>query len=62
MKLENCKDFADILVSITNYGVEIKEAKRKVWSAKKYRQSDDIIYARKAYPQHEAIIDKLTIG
>jgi len=61
MKLENCKDFADILTAVANYGADIKLAEKKVWSAKKYRKSDDIIYARKAYPQHETIIDKLTI-
>ena len=61
MKIQDCKDFTDILSAVVNYGADIKAAARKVWSANKYRDREDIKYARKAYPEHETIIDRLTI-
>lgn len=61
MNINNCKDFSDLLLAVVNYGAEVKAASKKFWSAKKYRNLKDIKWARMNYPEHDAIIDKITL-
>lgn len=62
MNINNCKDFSDLLLAVVNYGADIKLASKKFWSAKKYRNTEEIKWARMAYPEHDAIIDKITLN
>ena len=62
MNINNCKDFSDLLLAVINYGADIKSASKKFWSAKKYRNPEEIKWARMAYPDYDAIIDKITLN